>query len=96
MDEYTNIIELARRANFCKIMIQKSSWSDGNWAIVNKIYLKDNLNEEYCKNVIGYIHYKTGKPYAGSISAHNTFNWKTIKILHDDKLDIVYPKLTDK
>ena len=42
--EYDNIISLAKKNNFKKIMIMRNSWNNGNWCIVNKIAIKDALS----------------------------------------------------
>ena len=69
--QYDNIISLARKAGLKKIMVMRNSWSYGNWAIVNKINLKDNLNEKYSGCVLGYIQYKNGCNCQNPWQKHN-------------------------
>ena len=38
--EYDNIISLAKKSNYKKIMIMRNSWGKENWCIVNKIVIK--------------------------------------------------------
>lgn len=90
--EYDNLIALARSVGFKKIMVMRNSWSNGNWGIVNKIYLKDNIDETYCKNVTGHIQYKDGNKSTGTFSCFNTYAWRIIKVFDDQNIEIIYPK----
>lgn len=92
LDEYTNIIELARRANFKKIMIKRDSWNYGNYCIVNEIKLKHDKNEKYCDFVLGFIKYSNGDKKTGSIEGANTYIWRTIKVFDDQDMKITMPK----
>ena len=38
--EYDNIMSLAKKAGYKKIMVMRNSWGQGNWAIVNSVTLK--------------------------------------------------------
>ena len=55
--EYDNIISLARKSNFKKIMIMRDSWGNGNWAIVNKVTIKPDGKYGFA---FGHIHYANG------------------------------------
>jgi hypothetical protein len=90
--EYSNLIALARSVGFKKIMVMRNSWSNGNWGVVNKIYIKDDTNETYCKNVTGHIHYKNGNTSNGSFSCFNTYAWRIIKVFDDQNIEIILPK----
>lgn len=89
MDDYTNIIELARRADFKKIMIKRNSWSYGSNCIVNQIVLKDNKDETYCAYVLGHIKYSNGTRRTGVIECANTYAWRTIKVFEDEEIKVV-------
>jgi hypothetical protein len=90
-DGYDSIIALARSVNFKKIMIMRNTWSKGNWGIVNKIYIKDNIDEIYCKNVEGFIQYANGNKHKGSFPCFNTYAWRIVKVLDEQDIEIIYP-----
>ena len=62
--EYDNILNLARKHNFKKIMIMRNSWNTGNWCIVNKIVVKPGGKYAYAT---GHIHYANGNKTNGTI-----------------------------
>ena len=79
--EYDNIISLAKKSNYKKIVIMRNSWATGNWCIVNKVIIKPDgkYGEAY-----GHIHYKDGNTKNGSIPCAGTYAWRTIKVLEED------------
>ena len=79
--EYDNIISLAQKSNYKKIMIMRNSWGRGNWCIVNKIIIKPDGKYGYA---FGHIKYANGNIKDGSIPCAGTYAWKTIKVLEDD------------
>ena len=74
----------------------RKSWNVGNWGIVNKIYLKDNKEEQYCNNVTGFIQYSDGTKFNGSFPCYNTYAWRIIKVFDDENIEVVYPKCKKK
>jgi len=80
--EYDTILLLAKKSNFKKIMIMRDSWNAGNWCIVNAIRIIPNA--KYC-NPYGYIKYANGNTFNGYLPADNTYSWKLIKILDEDR-----------
>ena len=79
--EYDNIIALAKKSNYKKIMIIRDSWENGNWCIVNKIVIKPDGKYGYA---YGHIHYTNGNTKNGNISCAGTYTWRIIKVLEDD------------
>ena len=79
--EYDNIISLAKKSNYKKIMIMKNSWANGNWCIVNKIVIKSDGKYGYA---FGHIHYSNGNTINGKIPCAGTYAWRTIKVLEDN------------
>ena len=84
--EYDNIISLAKKHNFSKIMIMKNSWSNGNWCIINKVVIKPDGKYGYA---YGHIHYANGNKENGLISGAGTYAWRVIKVL-EDNMDVEY------
>ena len=78
--EYDNILNLAKKHNFKKIMVMRNSWGYGNWAIVNKLTIKDE-NYAYAT---GHIHYANGNKENGTIPCAGTYAWRVIKVLDED------------
>lgn len=81
MENYDNIMALAKKANYKKIMIMRDSWANGNWCIVNKVMIKP---DGIYGHAIGHIHYSDGNTKNGNIPCAGTFSWRIIKILDDD------------
>lgn len=79
--EYDNIISLAKKSNYKKIMIVRDSWGKGNWCIVNKVIIKPDGKYGFA---IGHIHYANGNKTNGNIPCAGTYAWKTIKVLEED------------
>ena len=79
--EYDNIMSLAKKANYKKIMIMRNSWGPGSWAIVNGISLRP---DGIYGSAYGHIHYSDGSKVNGSIPCAGTYAWRIIKILEDD------------
>lgn len=79
--EYDNIISLARKNNFKKIMIMRNSWNEGNWCIVNKIKIKPDGKYGYA---FGHIQYANGNKKNGSIPCAGTYAWRVIKVFETD------------
>ena len=81
---YDNIMALAKKADYKKIMIMRNTWGDGSWCIVNKVALKSGGKYGFA---YGHIHYSNGNEYDGSINCAGNFSWKTIKVL-DDNMEV--------
>lgn len=79
--EYDNIISLAKKNNFKKIMIMRNSWNYGNWCIVNKVILKPDGVYGFAS---GHIHYANGDKENGQITCADTYAWRVIKVLDED------------
>ena len=86
--EYDNILNLAKKHNFKKIMIMRNSWSHGNWCIVNKIVVKSGGKYAYAT---GHIHYANGNKTNGTIPCAGTYAWRVIKVLEED-MQVDYPE----
>ncbi|MEG0898356.1 MAG: hypothetical protein RSF40_01420 [Oscillospiraceae bacterium] len=86
--EYDNIMNLAKKHGFKKIMIMRDSWNDGNWCIVNKVYF--NADGKY-GSAFGHIHYASGKRTNGNIACAATYAWRVVKVLEED-LEVQYQK----
>ncbi len=84
--EYENIMNLAKKYNFKKIMIMRDSWNNGNWCIVNKVVFKPDENYGFA---YGHIHYKDGNKVNGAITCAGTYAWRVIKVLEED-MEVVY------
>ena len=84
--EYDNIMNLAQKLNFKKIMIMRNSWNTGNWCIVNKVVFKPDKKYGYA---YGHIHYANGNKSDGSIPCAGTYAWRVIKVLEED-MDVEY------
>lgn len=84
--EYDNIISLAKKHNYKKIMIMRNSWNKGNWCIVNKVIV--NKDGKY-GDAIGHIHYADGNKENGYISCAGTYAWRVIKVLEED-MEVVF------
>lgn len=80
-EQYDNIISLAKKSNYKKIMIMRNSWGKGNWCIVNKIIIKPDKKYGYA---YGHIQYSDGNTKNGSIPCAGTYAWKIIKVLEED------------
>lgn len=79
--EYDNIISLARKYGFKKLMLMRNSWSQGNWCIVNKVSIKPGGKYGYA---YGHIHYTKGNEENGSIPCAGTYAWRVIKVFEED------------
>lgn len=79
--EYDNIICLAKKYNFKKIMIMRNSWNYGNWCIVNKIAIKPDGIYGFAW---GHTHYSNGNKSNGKIDCAGTYAWRVIKVLEED------------
>ena len=88
--EYDNIICLAKKHNFKKIMIMRNSWNYGNWGIVNKVLIKPENKFGFA---FGHTHYANGNTENGQIGCAGNFAWRVIKVLDED-MEVVY--LSDK
>ncbi len=86
--EYDNIMSLAKKHNFKKIMIMRNSWSNGNWCIVNKVVYKPDGKYGWA---YGHTQYKSGDKENGQISCAGTYAWRVIKVLEED-LEVDYIK----
>lgn len=84
--DYDNIMSLAQKHNFKKIMIMRNSWNNGNWCIVNKVVFKPDKKYGYA---YGHIHYANGNKSNGSIPCAGTYAWRVIKVLEED-MEIEY------
>lgn len=84
--EYDNIMNLAKKYNFKKIMIMRNSWNNGNWCIVNKVVFKPDGKYGYA---FGHIHYNNGNKSNGSIPCAGTYAWRVIKVFDED-LEVEY------
>lgn len=78
---YDNIISLAKKSNYKKIMIMRNSWDKGNWCIVNKIVIKPDKKYGYA---YGHIQYADGNIKNGSIPGAGTYAWRIVKVLDED------------
>lgn len=84
--DYDNIMSLAKQHKFKKILIMRNSWSDGNWALVNKVIFKpDNIYGW----AYGIIQYKNGNRKIGEIPCAGTYAWRVIQEFTDD-MEIEY------
>lgn len=83
---YDNIMGLAKKHNFKKIMIMRNSWNNGNWCIVNKVVFKPDKKYGYA---YGHIHYANGNKSNGSIPCAGTYAWRVIKVL-DEAMEVEY------
>ena len=88
LSDFDNIMNLAKKHNFKKIMIMRNSWGAGNWCIVNKVCFKSN---SIYGTAFGHIHYANGNVVHGEIPCPGTFAWRVIKVLDDD-LQVSYFK----
>ena len=84
--EYDNIIRLAQKHDFNKIMIKRNSWGDGSWCIVNEVDIKSDGIYGYAR---GHIHYSNGNTKNGMIPCAGTYAWRVIKVL-DEKMKVKY------
>lgn len=84
--EYDNIISLAKKNNFKKIMIMRNSWNNGNWCIVNKISI--NKDGKYGE-AYGHIHYASGDKTNGNIPCAGTYAWRVIKVF-EENMEVEY------
>ena len=81
MYEYDNIMALAKKANYKKIMIMRNSWGQGSWAIVDSVTLKPGGRYGFAS---GHIHYSNGNTKNGNIECAGNFSWRIVKILDED------------
>ena len=81
--EYDNIMSLAKKAGYKKIMIMRNSWGNGSWAIVNSVTLKPGGKYGFAE---GHIHYSNGTTKNGNIECAGNFSWRTIKVLEEDMI----------
>lgn len=79
--EYDNIMSLAKKSGYKKIMIMRNSWNFGNWCIVNKVVLKPDGIYGFA---YGHTHYKSGECFNGKIDCAGTYAWRIIKVLEED------------
>ena len=79
--EYDNIMSLAKKAGYKKIMIMRNSWGNGSWAIVNSVTLKPG-GRYGCAE--GHIQYSNGATKNGNIECAGNYSWRTIKVLEED------------
>jgi hypothetical protein len=79
--EYDNIMSLAKKAGYKKIMVMRNSWGQGNWAIVNSVTLKPDGKYGFAS---GHIHYANGNTSNGNIQCAGNYSWRTIKVLEED------------
>ena len=79
--EYDNIMSLAKKAGYKKIMIMRNSWGNGGWAIVNSVTLKPGGRYGFAE---GHIHYSNGATKNGNIEFAGNYSWRTIKVLEED------------
>ncbi len=79
--EYDNIISLAKKSNYKKIMIMRNSWGKENWCIVNKIVIKPDKKYGYA---YGHIQYADGNTKNGSIPSAGTYAWRIVRVLDED------------
>ena len=81
--EYDNIMSLAKKAGYKKIMIVRNSWGKGSWAIVNSVTLKPGGEYGFAT---GHVHYSNGNTCNGKIECAGTFAWRTVKVLEEDMI----------
>ena len=81
--EYDNIMSLAKKAGYKKIMVMRNSWGQGNWAIVNSVTLKPDGKYGFAP---GHIHYADGNTTNGTIYCAGNYSWRTIKVLEEDMI----------
>ncbi len=79
--EYDNIICLARKNGFKKIIIMRNSWGQGSWCVVNKVVVKPDWKYGYA---YGHIHYSNGNKFNGAIPCAGNYSWRVIKVLDED------------
>ena len=79
--EYDNIMSLAKKAGYKKIMVMRNSWGQENWAIVNSVTLKPDGKYGFAS---GHIHYANGHTSNGNIQCAGNYSWRTIKVLEED------------
>ena len=79
--EYDNIMALAKKAGYKKIMVIHNSWGQGSWAIVNSVTLKSDGRYGFAS---GHIHYSNGNTSNGNIQCAGNYSWRTIKVLEED------------
>lgn len=80
MYDYDNIMNLAKKNGYKKIMVIRESWGYGNWCIVDKLVLKLNgYGYAY-----GFIKYANGSSMSGMISCAGNYSWRVIKVLEED------------
>ena len=79
--EYDNIMSLAKKAGYKKIMVMRNSWGQVNWAIVNSVTFKPDGKYGFAS---GHIHYANGNTSNGNIQCAGNYSWRTIKILEED------------
>ena len=81
--EYDNIMALAKKAGYKKIMVMRNSWGPGSWAIVNSVTLKSDGKYSFAS---GHIHYANGNTSNGNIHCAGNYSWRTIKVLEEDMI----------
>ena len=79
--EYDNIMSLAKKAGYKKIMVVRNSWGKWNWAIINSVTLKPGGEYGFAT---GHTHYANGNTYNGNIECAGTYAWRTVKVLEED------------
>jgi hypothetical protein len=83
--KFDDIMNLAKKYNYKKIMIMRDTWDYGIWCIVDKIIF--NPDGKYGK-AYGFINYKNGNKKHGEILSAGTYAWIVVKTLEED-LEIV-------
>ena len=77
---YDNIMNLAKKHRFKKIMVMRNTWKFGSWCIVNQVHFTDN---GYGR-AWGYTHYSNGNTDMGEIRCAGNYAWKVVKVLDED------------
>lgn len=79
--EFDNIMALAKKANYKKIVIMRISWATGSKCIVDKVVLKPDGKYGFA---YGHIYYRDGNEIHGEIKCAGNYSWRTIEILDED------------
>lgn len=92
MNGYRNIVELAKENNFKKIMVQRDSWANGGYGIVNELVLRSD-DDKYGLHCLMWIHYANGNEDYNAIMPSGTGSWKLLKVLEDQNMKVsIKPK----
>lgn len=87
MDEYQNIVELAKENNYKEIMVQRDSWGKGGYGIVNELVLKSE-DDKYGRYCLMYVHYANGNTKYNERMPSGTYSWKLLKVLDDQEIKV--------